>query len=125
MHLHRLHRRLHFLQLFVQLLMGALHRVGHMIHRRLHARRCLCLSLLLLQGFLYIIFISRYRPDLSGAVSLTARHRITLYCVLMVAIRWEPEIFARMGTHSVCPTVMCKITVVSTAAASAQIPVVL
>ena len=53
MHLHRLHHRLHLLQLFGQLLLDALHRISHMIHRRLHACQCLHLSLLLLQVFLY------------------------------------------------------------------------
>ena len=36
-----------------QLLLGALHHAGHMIHRCLHARWCLRLSLIFLQGFLY------------------------------------------------------------------------
>ena len=73
--------------------------------------------------FFYISFISRYQPGLSGAVSLTALHFVTSYRVLLVAICWFTTIFTRMSTHSVCPTLMCKITVGSTATASATIPV--
>ena len=53
MYLHGLHHRLHSLQLCEQLLLGAFHRVGHMIHRRMNAYWCLSLSFLLLQVFLY------------------------------------------------------------------------
>ena len=52
LHINGLHNRFHFLQLWSQLLLGFLHRVGHMIHRFLHNPQSLCLDLVLLQGFL-------------------------------------------------------------------------
>ena len=47
------------------------------------------------------------------------------YCVFLVDICWGHAVFARIGTNSVCPTVMCKITFGSTTTASTPIPVVL
>ena len=52
-HLCGFHHQLHFLQLCGQLLLSVLHRVGHMIHRRLHDRRSLHLRLVFVQGFVY------------------------------------------------------------------------
>ena len=55
---------------------------------------------------------------------LTSRHLIAPHRVLLVSICWYPAVFACMGTHSVCLTVTCKITVDSTTTSSAPITVV-
>ena len=70
-------------------------------------------------------FISRYRPSLSGSSSLTSLHLVAPQCVLLVSAFQGPAVFAWIGTHSVCPTVICKITVDSTTTAIAPIHVVL
>ena len=72
-------------------------------------------------NFFYISLISSYRLNLSGTVSLISLHLVIPYYVLLVAIWWGPALFSWMDTHSVCPTVMCKITVGSTTAAYAPI----
>ena len=52
-----------------------------------------------------------YRYDLSGEVPFTPQHLVTPQRVIIVAFCRVPAVGACMGTHSVIPTVICKITV--------------
>ena len=84
MHLNRLHHQLHLLQIRGQLLLGALNRVGHMIHKCLHACQCLRLSLIFLQGFLYpcnniadhfgVVNFRVFNGDIGRLSQLSMRH---------------------------------------------------
>ena len=75
-------------------------------------------------NFFYISCTIRYRPDLTSAVSFTSWHIIAPHRVLLVSVCRSPAVFYRMGTHSVFPTVMCKITVDLTTTSSKPITVV-